>query len=131
MELGRLIPDIVSAQVYQRHRHPHASWKWANDKPPIGLFLKPGLPGPKQVALKLSITTSIADKRIKRVLGDGVSIWEITCNRPTLDNMRRPDDLALFGKLAWDAFEQIKRQHGEDAVLSVFPAAPVSPVRRG
>lgn len=126
MELGRLLSDIRDVTVHQRHREPVATWRWANDTPPMGLVLKPGAPGPKRVALKLSISAPIIDDRIHAVTGSDVSIWEITCDSPHNDVMRRPDDLSLFRSLTRQAFDAIKAQHGEDAELSVFPAVPVS-----
>jgi hypothetical protein len=126
MELGRLLSDIRDVTVHQRHREPVATWRWANDKPPMGITLKPGQPGPKKVALKLSISAPITDDRIHAVTGSDVSIWAITCDRPHNDVMRRPDDLSLFRTLARRAFEEIKVQHGEDAEVSVFPAVPVA-----
>jgi hypothetical protein len=126
MELGRLLSDIRDVSVHQRHREPVVTWRWANDAPPMGLVLKPGAPAPKRVALKLPISAPITDDRIHAVTGSDVSIWEITCDRPHNDVMRRSDDLSLFRSLSRQAFDAIKVQHGEDAELSVFPAVPVS-----
>jgi hypothetical protein len=40
--------------------------------------------------------------------------------------MKRPTDLAEFRRLVRSTFNAIKTQHGEHAVINVFPALPVS-----
>lgn len=125
-ELGRLLSDIRDVSVHQLHKEPVQTWRWAEDRPSMGLRLIRGHAGTTTVALKLAISAPIADERIHRVLGDYASIWEITCDHPHNDVMRRRDDLGVFRNLARQAFEEIKAQHGEDSTLSVFPAVPVS-----
>jgi len=127
IEFGRLISDISDVSVYQLHREPQGQgWKWADDEPPMGLKLSQGRPGPQRVALKLAISANIDDGRITSVLGEDISIWEITCPTPHNDVMRRQDDLSNYRRLVRQALEQIKEIHGAEANLSIFPAAPVS-----
>jgi SMODS-associated and fused to various effectors sensor domain len=40
--------------------------------------------------------------------------------------MRSKADLVEFGRLVRSILNEIKRCHGEDAIISVFPALPVS-----
>jgi hypothetical protein len=103
-----------------------ATWRCANDTLTTSLTLKPGQPGSKQVALKLSISARITDDRVHPIMEPDVSIWEITFDRPHNDVVRRPDDLSYFRTLARRAFEKIKVHHGEDSELFIFPAVLVS-----
>jgi hypothetical protein len=125
IELGRLISDISPARVFQRHREPKPSWSWPNDgEDPLRFELRRGEPGPKTVALKLSVTAAIGDDRIQAVLGPDASIWEIRSDRLGANVLRNEADLSGYRDLVGTAFDEIRRQHGSDARLSVFPAAP-------
>lgn len=126
VELGRLIPDLLSVTVYQPHREPRQQWKWATDSPPIEFRERRGARGPKRVALKLSISAAITDDRVVSVLGEEISIWELTCAAPHNDIMRRRDDLSDYRSRIRRMLDEIKEQHGLHAELSVFPAIPAS-----
>lgn len=126
VELGRLLPDLLSVDVYQPHREPLQRWKWAEDRPPIEFIERRGARRSKRVALKLSISATIIDDRITSVLGEDVSIWELTCAAPHNDIMRRRGDLSTYRTLLRRILDEIKDQHGADAELSVFPAVPAS-----
>ncbi len=95
MELGRLISDISDVNVYERHREP-AQWKWPEDGPEVSFSLTQGRPGPKHVALKLSVTSHIADDRITDVIGDDVSIWDILSDPQTQGVIRHKSDLSRY-----------------------------------
>ena len=92
----------------------------------MGLTLNDGSAECKHVALKLAISANIEDSRVTNVLGDDVSIWEITCRAPHNDVMRRSDDLSTYRSLIRRAFERIKDAYGRDVVVSVFPAIGVA-----
>jgi len=127
IEFGRLLSDISAVTVYQLHREPQGQgWKWAEDEPPVNFQVNQGKPGPQRVALKLAISASIDDSRVTSVLGDDISIWEVTCPSPHNDVMRREVDLSSYRRLIWQTLEQIKEKHGLEAKLSIFPAIPVS-----
>ncbi|SRR6266436_2278615 len=125
MELGRLLCDIVPADVYQLHREP-PSWKWAKDGPHIEY--KVGRPEHIRptVALKLGVSATITDDRIAAVLGNNVSIWSITAPNANNDVMRYREDLREFRRLMRAMYNDIKAAHGSGATINVFPAIPVS-----
>ena len=125
MELGRLVSDISDAQVFERHREP-VQWAWPEDGPEIHFETKPGSKGSEKVALKLSVTSEISDERIKQVLGDDISIWDITSQIHGPGIVRHAEDLKRYRIRARQTFDEIKNQHGMDVDLSVFPAVPVS-----
>src|SRR4029453_30877 len=107
MELGRLLGDILPADVYQLHREP-AGWPWAKKKSLID-FKNPTpalTAGP--VALKLALSATITDDRITSVLGADTSIWSIYTYALGNDITRHPEDLAEFRLLVRRTFEAIK-----------------------
>lgn len=126
IQLGSLLGDIVPVRVHQRHREP-ATWRWQSDQPAISFRTpEPSSAGPGQVALKLALSATITDDRIKAVLGGDARIWELTAENPHNDIMRRPEDLSEFKRLVRRLLDRIKATHGETAVVNVFPALPAS-----
>jgi hypothetical protein len=123
--LGHLLGDITPADVYQLHREP-AGWSWAKNGPRIEYHVaRPGAVSPV-VALKLGLSATISDYRITSVLGEEASIWSLTAEAPGNDVMRHPEDLVEFRRLMRSLYDEIKATHGQDAVIHVFPAVPVS-----
>lgn len=125
MELGRLISDISDVDVYERHREP-AQWKWPEDGLEVNFSLSKGRMGPKHVALKLSVTSHITDDRITDVIGNDVSIWDISSDSQTQGVIRHKSDLSRYRSIVRSTLDEIKNVHGMDVRLSVFPAIPVS-----
>jgi hypothetical protein len=125
IELGSLLGDITPADVYQLHREP-SGWRWAKDGTRIAFTRTEPADIKKSVALKLGISATITDDRITSVMGDDVSIWSLTAENANNDIMRYPEDLAEYRKQLRGLFDEIKAAHGQNAVISVFPAIPVS-----
>lgn len=125
VELGRLLCDIIPADVYQLHREP-AGWRWARNGPRIQYSVQPSLRTGKIVALKLALSAAITDDRIQCVLGPEVPIWSVTAAECNNDLMRHPEDLAEFRRHIRSIYNSIKRAHGPDAEIHIFPAIPVS-----
>lgn len=125
IELGRLLCDIVPADVYQLHREP-SGWRWAKDGTHIQYQTsKPQRIG-EAVALKLALSAPIADDRITAVLGDKVPIWSITAPNCNNDILRYPEDLQEFRRILRGVYNGIKAAHGTNATIHIFPAIPVS-----
>ncbi len=125
MELGRLLCDIVPADVYQLHREP-AGWRWAMDGARIQYQIdKPKNRG-KAVALKLALSATISDDRIVAALGPDVAIWGVTANASNNDIMRHPEDLREFRRILRNVYNDIKAVHGAATTINIFPAIPVS-----
>jgi hypothetical protein len=126
IELGRLLSDIADVDVYQRSREP-AGWAWREDGEPIDFIIeRPASPAGKVVALSLGISARIDPRRITDVLGSGVPIWSIGAARPGNDTLRRRACLARFRAEMRAIYRDIRLAHGGDAVIHVFPAAPVA-----
>ena len=128
VELGRLLSDIPTTEVFQLHREPQQTWRWQNDGTQIEFVLTE----PKEtmqnnvVSLKLALSATVTDKRIQDALGSDISIWSITANNPHNDILRHRSDLRKLRSLLRVTFDRIKVVHGEDAEIHVFPVLPVS-----
>lgn len=125
IELGRQISDISTAEVRQLLRAPKG-WKWDAKPSPVSFSIGKPTTRSNVVALKLEISANIADERIAAVLGPNVSNWSIAADGAHNDIMRRPEDLAEFAKLFRKTLDDIKIAHGENTVIHLFPAIPVS-----
>jgi hypothetical protein len=125
IELGRLLGDITPADVHQLHREPKG-WRWADDTPPMHFTVREPNHGGGAVALILGVSATINDERVTDILGPNAAIWAIEATHPHNDVMRCRGDLARFRGLLRSTFNAIKARHGEDAVINLFPAVPVS-----
>ncbi|MER8509971.1 SAVED domain-containing protein [Mesorhizobium sp. M0894] len=125
IELGRLISDIATADVRQLLRSPKG-WRWDPNAPPLQFnVLRPsGLEG--KVALKLAVSAPVVDDRVHAVLGNDAAIWSIAADGAHNDIMRSQADLAVFARLFRITLDAIKVAHGENTIVHVFPAVPVS-----
>jgi hypothetical protein len=125
IDLGRLLGDIVAAEVRQLQREPQG-WAWPADGPAIHYRTREPGPGHGSVSLVLALSATVADERIFAALGADARIWAIEADRPHNDIMKRPQDLAEFRRLVRSTFNAIKAVHGEQATIHIFPALPVS-----
>jgi hypothetical protein len=125
IRLGTLLTEIRDVDVYQLHREPKG-WTWPCVEQAIDLRVdKPSIRnGPPALVVALSAT--IDDSRVRQVMGDNVAIWSVTIPEPTQECIRSKADLSSFRQVLRPLLNEIKATHGQDAVLSVFPAAPVS-----
>lgn len=125
IELGRQISDIATADVRQLLRSPKG-WKWDPASTPPQFELTRSSPSGGEVALKLEISSPILNERVHAVLGPDATIWSISASEAHNDIMRRPEDLAEFARLFRTTLDTIKATHGENTVVHLFPAVPVS-----
>lgn len=123
IQLGILFNDISSVEVRQKKRVPD-SWTFESDIDTDYLFIKPRTKD-KNVALKLELSGDIADSRIHKVLDDAC-IYSIRIANPDNDFVRSRKQISDFGKKMRQVLNEIKLIHGQDAILHVFPASPVS-----
>jgi hypothetical protein len=125
IKLGILLGELVDVTCYQRNREPE-SWGWRDTKQTATHIIQQTRRGGGEVALKLSLSAEITDERITRVLGDDCSIWNLTHAAPSNDYLRSAADLSDFRTTLRRAFSEIKLNHGEDSVICLFPAGPVT-----
>lgn len=126
IELGHLLSDIPAAQVYQLHREP-PNWKWQDDTDAVDYVIQsPTNFDQKTVALVLALSATITTDRITNVLGQNVSIWTLTIAQPNNDFLKGREHLSAFRKSFRTLLDAIKAEHGQNNLLHVFPAVPVS-----
>jgi hypothetical protein len=125
IEIGRLLCDILPAEVYQLHREPQG-WRWPTEGKRIRYQVRRPEKALGPVALVLALSATVVDERITCVLGKDAAIWSITAEQPHNDIMQGRADLSEFRRLVRAMLNDIKAAHGEQAVIHVFLALPVS-----
>ena len=127
IELGRLISDIGPVEVYQHQREPADSWRWqeAEAFPPYQIIRPVGMSA--KVALNLSLSATISNRRITDILGDGCAIWTVTIDEPSNDFLKSRDQLVEFRQCLRRVLNEIKALHESADCLHAFPAVAVSP----
>jgi len=126
IELGRLLSDIPAVEVYQLHREP-PDWKWQERPEIFEFFIEEPIATNPTVALNLSLSANINNYRISAVFpGKELSIWRMSIATPHNDFLKSRDQLRLFRQQSRELLDRIKARHGQDALLHVFPAVPVS-----
>lgn len=126
IKFGSLLTDIQKADVFQLHREP-PTWSWLAETD--GFDLEIGRPSGnnKHVALKIGISADINDERIYSALNtNDVSIWSLEANNPHNDIIRSPGHIERFRTMTRQLLNEIKKVHGEEVELLIFPAMPVS-----
>ncbi len=126
VKLGSLMNDMVAAQVYQLHREPEQTWRWLDSADGLVFEIKPPKAFVHPPALIISLSDSIAHERITSVLGDNVSVWELTLAKPHNDFLKSKAQLSQFRKAARWLMVEIGKAHGKTAPLTIFPAMPVA-----
>lgn len=122
IKLGTLFHDIANVEVYNPQKEPR-TWKWnsGNGTPDYFEIIPPDAIRSK-VALVFSLSANISQERVKKVLGDDCSIWEVTIEIPNNDFMKYRNQLSQFRNICRKVLNDIKSAHGESARINVFPA---------
>jgi hypothetical protein len=126
--LGSLLSDIPAVDVYQFQKEPEPRhWHWHQQLEDGFEYL---VQEPKErnaaPALILALSASIEEQRIVKVLGEHVSIWRVTVRNPHNDFLKTKRQAQMFRERMRMLMNQIKLAHGENAVLSIFPALPIA-----
>lgn len=124
MKLGTMLNDIYSVDVRQKRRNPD-TWKFEDDTDTV-YNLELAAEVKTNIALKIELSDTITDDRITSVLGGDTSIYSIKIDNPDNDFVKSRKQIADFGEKMKEAFREIKRLHGQEAILNIFPAMPVS-----
>lgn len=123
--LGTLIGDIVSADVYQRHREPQ-TWEWPKTAELADFeVLEPSaMTGPP--ALVIGLSGTVTPDRISRAVGRDAATWVITTPTPNNDLIKSRQQLAELRRVYRSVFDRVKAIYGAEEILHVFPVAGVS-----
>lgn len=123
--LGSLLTDKIAAEVYQLHREPR-TWRWQSHPQGFRFDVIEPRDYDHPPALVMSLSDRVAPERIMSVIGDDISIWEITVDDCHNDFLRSSAQLSMFRETLRKLMVRIKQMHGQSAPLSIFPAMPVS-----
>lgn len=124
IKLGTLLNDLYSVRVFQKHREPD-TWRWSDNGTKARVILNKPESCEFSPVLLLGLSAHVDHKRIRKVLGDRISVWEITTDNPGNDFLQLEETLSDFRKLIRDTLDQIKYEHG-CTELKVFPVMPVA-----
>ncbi len=125
IKLGTLFTDKCPVDVYQKHREPD-TWDWLSGASVLKFQISRPAKKCDNVALVLSLSDLIPHEDICKTLGDDVSFWDISLERMDKDCIKAPADLAAFRDLMRHIFGAIKTFHGNDQIIHVFAAIPIS-----
>ena len=130
IKLGTLLPDHYPAQVYQCKREPR-SWAWEAEPEKFNFLIsEPSSVQHEIVALNLSLSADIDNKRIYDALNtNDVSIWKMDITEtiyPKNDHLRAKGQLVLFARYFRRLLNQIKSVHGQNSIVHVFPAISIA-----
>jgi len=124
MLLGSLMTDLPDVDVFQLKKEPKG-WQWEGDSP-LEFIVEAPAEKTGRPALVLALSATVTDDRIHKVLGNDVAIWRVTVEEPHNDLLRSREQLQRFRQMIRPLMDRIKKHHGQEATLHVFPAAPVS-----
>lgn len=125
IKMGTLINDIYTAGIYQPVRNPK-TWKLTNDPASVTFNIIPPATKHGVVALNISLSATINNERITRVLGNDCSIYTLTIDAPFNDFLKSKKELEDFSIAIRRLFNQIKIEYDERTPLHIFPAMPVA-----
>jgi hypothetical protein len=123
--LGTLFTDKTGVEVYQLHREP-PTWRWQNSPRPLKLTIDEPADTSLPPVLIVSLSDRVARGRVTSIVGQDVSIWELTTTDPHNDLLGSRAQLSTFRETVRKLMVRIKRKHGQSTPLSVFPCMPVS-----
>lgn len=126
IRLGTLFTDKISAHVYQLRREPEQTWKWSKTSCNTEYLVRCPATFHNQAALIIALSARITRDRVTSVLGDNVSIWELTIASPHNDFLRSRNQLSKFREVVRRLLAQIGEHHGKNMPLAIFPAMPVA-----
>ena len=126
IQLGALLTDKISVDTFQLHREPKG-WLW-QDRPEDFEFIihRPDQSNNGCSVLLVSLSDHVSRDRITRVLGNDVSVWEITIEKPSNDFMKSRKQLSLFRESLRELMVDIKREKGNTGPLNIFPVMPIA-----
>ncbi|WP_288955333.1 SAVED domain-containing protein [uncultured Polaribacter sp.] len=124
IKLGVQLSEITNCEVYQNHRVPEQTWKWPIKQVQIDVQFKEPIDKTKKAVLIISMSDMVNRDRIHAVLGNEVSIWEITVDTPNRNILKSKQTLENFKNKVRDVFSDIRTIQGEQSDIHVFPVMP-------
>lgn len=127
IQLGALFTDKISVDTYQPIREPKG-WHWQDFPDGFEFIIKKPETIVGAPALVISLSDIVSHERIRNVMGEQVSIWELTVPEGHIgnDNIRNSQQLSMMRNIIRELMVLIKEAHGFTTPLSIFPAMAVS-----
>jgi hypothetical protein len=126
--LGRELGNKVNVDLFQRQRDPARGWRWYEDGPIVDFELRTLRVGnsPDCVGLLLSISGRIDLGSLPPEVDSRFTLYEIVPRgaEPSVELLRRREDLLVFRTTYRAALASICSQHGQLQTLHFFPAVP-------
>jgi len=125
VKLGELFGDKICVDIFQKTRVPD-TWEWQSNELTNSFQLtKSKFNSGKDIALILSLSDEISDKRILSILNPKI-IYRIIARNRGVDCIKSELDLKAFWHSYQSVCNEIVNIYGQDCELSLFPAIPVS-----
>jgi hypothetical protein len=127
IQLGTLFTDKISVDTYQPIREPNG-WHWQEFPEGFEFIIRKPEKVDGALVLVISLSDIINHERIRMVMGEQVSVWELTVPEELIgnDNIRNSAQLSMMRSIIRKLMVLIKDVHGSTTPLSVFPAMAVS-----
>lgn len=127
IQLGTLFTDKFSVDTYQPIREP-TGWHWQEFPEGFEFIIKKPEEGNGVPALIISLSDIINHQRIRTVMVEQVSVWELTVPEEHIgnDNIRNSAQFSMMRSIIRKLMVLIKGVHGSTTPLFVFPAMAVS-----
>ncbi len=125
IRFGALISDIQHAEIHQPVRAPKTWNLTEEDIMTEYQVSKPDMPHPV-VALNISLSATITNDRIIKVLGKECSVYTITITEPFNDFLKAKRQLQDFSMAIRKLLNEIKVSYGAQTPLHIFPAMPIA-----
>ena len=127
IQLGALFTDKNFVDTYQPIREPQG-WHWQDFPEGFEFIIKK----PEEIngapVLVISLSGTINHERIRTVMSEPISIWELTVPKEhnRNDNIRNKAQLSMMRTIIRKLMDLITDEHGITTPLSIFPAMAVS-----
>lgn len=129
---GKTLGDIVTADIYQRHRDKE-DWIWRHSSvDDFDYRLRPphlkAVNGVRRdhVAVSVAISAPVPDKAVLSALDDSPPIYQLRVDNVSTRAIQSADQVELFACRWRNLLTRIQNDHGKDVQISLFPAIPVS-----
>ncbi len=127
--LGKELGDILTIDVYQRHRNTN-DWQWRELENEAFDYITSspddGVNSELRVALNLSLSGVVHTTEIENTVGEKIPIYKLTIAQPNRDFLQAKEQLELFRFEWYKLLSKIREVHGKNCEIHLFPAVPNS-----
>lgn len=129
MHFGKVIGDIRTVEVFQRHRD-FKNWEWQTPTHRTQGYVTEAVrsapTNAADVILELSLSDTIDKRSIEEVMGTTKPFYRISVLEPNRDYLKSRDQLVAFCDEYRCLLTRIMGDAGKGCTIHLFPAIPVS-----